>query len=343
MGNIFADAAAFLYQPVKAVLGAFTPIFIGLMLSYILIPAVDWLCRYMKRGWAILVTYLSVLFCIAGLTYGFVVLIIGSLPSGGISETVNLVYNYFVQSAEAVTGFFRQHFPSDWLPSASESMAGIQSWFRKLLSWGSVDFSSLRNMISKFSGHIVSSVLGIIASVYLLKDKDFFIRTWNALMSLILPQKIHGQLCELWFEIDVVLRTFIRGAFLDSVVVAFLSAVVLTILKVDFAVVIGLVGGILNIIPYFGPVFGMIPAFVAGFFGGGLVHGVAAVAALFLVQQLDCNFIYPKIVGNSTGLHPLYVLFSLSIAGKFFGIIGMILAVPVAGVVQILIKKWACR
>ena len=200
MGNIFADAAAFLYQPVKAVLGAFTPIFIGLMLSYILNPAVDWLCRYMKRGWAILVTYLSVLFCIAGLTYGFVVLIIGSLPSGGISETVNLVYNYFVQSAEAVTGFFRQHFPSDWLPSASESMAGIQSWFRKLLSWGSVDFSSLRNMISKFSGHIVSSVLGIIASVYLLKDKDFFIRTWNALMSLILPQKIHGQLCELWFE-----------------------------------------------------------------------------------------------------------------------------------------------
>lgn len=343
MENIFADAAVFLYEPFKAVLGAFSPVFIGLALSYILSPVVDWLSRHMKRGWAILTTYLSVLLGIAGLLYGFIVLIVGSLPSGGIEETFEAVYNYFVQSADAVVGFFRRNFPAEWLPDASESMASLQKWFQQLLSLGNVDFESLRDMASQFSGYIISAVLGVIASVYLLKDRDFFIRTWNALLSLLLPQKLHGQLCELWFEIDGVLKTFIKGAFLDSVVVAFLSAAVLTFLKLDFAVVIGLVGGLLNIIPYFGPFFGMIPAFIVGLFEGGLPLALAAVGALFLVQQLDCNFIYPRIVGSSTGLHPLYVLLSLSIAGKFFGIIGMILAVPIAGVVQILIKKWACR
>lgn len=66
-----------------------------------------------------------------------------------------------------------------------------------------------------------------------------------------------------------------------------------------------------------------------------------AVAGLFIVQQIDANYIYPKVVGGSTGLHPLFVLLSVSIFGSFFGIIGMLLAVPLAGIAQIFMKKWA--
>ena len=87
----------------------------------------------------------------------------------------------------------------------------------------------------------------------------------------------------------------------------------------------------------------MIPAFLVAFFSKGLVGGVLAMLALFLVQQLDSNYIYPKIVGDSIGLHPLFVLISLTVLGHFGGILGMLLAVPIAGIVQVLIKKWAYR
>ena len=85
----------------------------------------------------------------------------------------------------------------------------------------------------------------------------------------------------------------------------------------------------------------MIPAFAVAAVTDGPLHGALAVAGLFVVQQIDANYIYPKVVGGSTGLHPLFVLLSVSIFGSFFGIIGMLLAVPLAGIAQIFMKKWA--
>jgi predicted PurR-regulated permease PerM len=108
----------------------------------------------------------------------------------------------------------------------------------------------------------------------------------------------------------------------------------------EFAVFIGCFAGISNIIPYFGPVLGMIPAFIVGAFTGGLTQGLLAVLVLLVIQQIDANIIYPKVVGSTTGLHPLFVLLAVSVSGSFFGILGMILAVPAAGILQVFILKW---
>jgi predicted PurR-regulated permease PerM len=198
-------------------------------------------------------------------------------------------------------------------------------------------------MAQSLAGSLVNLFLGVVASVYLLKDKDFFLRLWQQFLSLILKQKTHGLISETMGEINVVVTTFLKGAFIDSLLVALLSSLALSLLHLDYAVVIGVLGGILNIIPYFGPFFGMVPAFLVGLFTSGPAKAFLSVVALFLVQQIDGNFIYPKVVGSATGLHPLFVLLSVSIFGHFFGIIGMILAVPVAGILQILIRKWAYR
>ena len=85
----------------------------------------------------------------------------------------------------------------------------------------------------------------------------------------------------------------------------------------------------------------MIPAFLVAAFSKGLFYGIAAAFALFLVQQIDSNYIYPKVVGEATGIHPLFVLLSVSIFGSFWGIVGMLLAVPAAGIIQILITRLA--
>lgn len=93
-------------------------------------------------------------------------------------------------------------------------------------------------------------------------------------------------------------------------------------------------------IPYFGPFLGMIPAFGVSLANQGMAKATISVIALFAVQQLDSNYIYPKIVGTTTGLHPLFVLLSVSVMGYFAGLLGMLVAVPVAGILQVLIKKW---
>ena len=201
--------------------------------------------------------------------------------------------------------------------------------------------SSLIKTLSAVTGGLVSFFIGAAASVYLLKDKEHFINMWEKLMVLTLKQKSHGIISETMSQINSVVATFIKGALVDSLIVAFLSSLVLTMLHVKFAVIIGIIGGILNIIPYFGPFFGMVPAFLVAFFENGPAHGLIVVLGLFLVQQLDSNYIYPKIVGSTTGLHPLFVLMAVSISGYFFGIAGMLLAVPAAGIIQVIVCNWA--
>lgn len=190
---------------------------------------------------------------------------------------------------------------------------------------------------------MVSLFLGVVASIYLLKDRDYFLMLWERLLSLVLHQRTHGIVSEILHEMNDVVSAFLKGALIDSLIVAFLSSAVLSVLQVDFAVVIGVIGGLLNVIPYFGPFIGMVPAFLVALFTDGLAKSIAAVLALFLIQQLDSNYIYPRIVGSSTGLHPLFVLLAVSVCGYFFGLSGMLLAVPAAGMVQVLIKRWAYK
>ncbi len=187
----------------------------------------------------------------------------------------------------------------------------------------------------------VNFFIGSVAGVYLLKDKEFFLRLGNQAMHLLLPQKPHGLLREVLFEINEVIAAFLRGVFVDSVIVAFLSSLVLSLLGVEFAVFIGCFAGIANVIPYFGPVLGIVPAFLSALLSSGLPRAVLAAASLFAIQQLECNFIYPRIIGKSTGLHPLFVLTAVSVAGALGGLFWMILAVPVAGIIKVLLCKWA--
>lgn len=130
---------------------------------------------------------------------------------------------------------------------------------------------------------------------------------------MILNRKFTESQNEILGEINNVLTTFIKGALIDSLIVAFLSSLALSLVKVEYAVIIGIIGGLLNIIPYFGPFFGMVPAFLVALTTNGLGQAIIAVLALLGVQQIDSNYIYPKVVGSSTGLHPLFVLLSVSI------------------------------
>ena len=318
-------------------LSVLTPLFIGLAIAYLLHPAVDWLTQKLRRrGLAILLTYLLAACFLGGLICGFVILILGALPQGSPREITTQIFAYFESAYQAADAYL-----SDFLPDGMPSpiAAGLEQLSESLERRFSVEAAV--TFLSGLGNAMLHFFIGLVASVYLLKDRDFFHMLWERLLSVLLTQRAHGLLNENLSEINQVLSTFVKGAMIDSLIIAFLSSVVLTALQVDYAVIIGLLDGVLNIIPYFGPFFGMLPAFAVAAVTAGPLHGMFAVFGLFVVQQIDANYIYPKVVGGSTGLHPLFVLLSVSLFGSFFGIGGMLLAVPIAGIVQIFIKKWA--
>lgn len=326
MENIFADIASSFLNLILILMRAFVPAIIGLILAYLLSGPTEWIrTKIYKpqqellgsvspkgRVTSILIAYFLLLAIILSVIFAFVILILGTLPTDNLAGTVQQVYEYF------------------------SSLEPLNAWIKKNFS-----FEVIAQMAGSLISNTVNFFLGIVASIYLLKDKEYFLSLWQKFLSLILKQRVHGLINEIGTEINSVLTTFIRGAFIDGIIIALLSSIILSILKVKFAVVIGILAGILNIIPYFGPFLGMIPAVLMAYLSGGIVHCIVVGLALFIIQQLDSNYIYPKVVGKSIGLHPVFILIAVTVFGHFGGIIGMLVAVPTAGIIQVLIKKWA--
>jgi len=333
-----------------SLLSAFSPLFIGLFLAYLLYPLTEWISRRVLAGpfekiapskvrlISILLTYLLVLGVVVAIVYAFSFLILGKFVLSGFSSLWETLIRYLSDYDTVI---------KSWVGNLE--IAGLSEPLNNLadsiIRWITEHFSTsaLIGFVGSVGGSILNTLLGIMVSIYLLKDKDFFLGLFNRWLGLVFKESAENRIRGTLQDVNGVVSLFIRGALLDALIVAILSAIGLSIMGLEFAVFIGAFAGIANIIPYFGPFLGMVPAFIVGAFTGGLGHGVLAVAILFGIQQIDANIIYPKVVGSTTGLHPLFVLLAVAVAGSFFGILGMILAVPAAGILQVFILKWVVK
>ncbi|MDI7247770.1 MAG: AI-2E family transporter [Bacillota bacterium] len=152
-----------------------------------------------------------------------------------------------------------------------------------------------------------------------------------------IPSRWRSEVVGLLIEMDHALGSFIRGQLLVSAVVGVLIFAGLSIIGIDFALVIGIVAGLFNVIPYFGPVIGAIPAVILAFLKSPML--VIYVIVLFvLVNQFESAVVGPNILGEQVGLHPVAVIFAILAGGHLFGIVGILLAVPVAAIVKVIFR-----
>lgn len=308
---ILLSAAALLFLIRRSLF----PLAVGIAAAYILDPFVEWLSAKLKgkRLAAVFLAYFTVILAAVLLILGFADIITGQIAKSSVRESLSVLKSYYEEYRDLLPGIFRHN----------------------------ADPSDIAVLLQSLGNGAVNLLVGMIAGVYLLKDKNFFLRLISQTAHLFLKQKTHGMLREILFEIHLVVSAFLRGVFVDSVIVAFAASLTLSLLGVRFAVLIGCFAGITNIIPYFGPVIGIVPAVFSALADGGIPLAAAAGFSLFAVQQIECNFIYPRIIGKSTGLHPLFVLISVSAAASVGGFFLMILAVPIAGIIKVLVTKWA--
>lgn len=350
IGN-FDDVFLSILTVIGSVTSAFSPLIIGLILAYLLSPFVDFIdkkiisklyfrmptdaVKYEKRMGvrrtiSILITFMLIILIICAIIYAFAVLIVGQLVFTSLQSMVDSIISYFIKY-EAVIRDWAQALPN------SNIEQELQNIINSGISWFSDNFSTtaIITFIANVGGSLLNIILGVVVSIYLIKDKDFFIRLWRKSLHLLLPMKANAKVSETLSEINMVVSQFLRGQLLDALIIAVLSSIGLTIIGLDFAVFIGCFAGIANVIPYFGPVLGMVPAAIIGLLTGGVSQALLALLVLLFIQQVDSNIIYPRVVGSSTGLHPVFVLVSITVGGYYWGIIGMLLAVPAAAILRV--------
>ncbi|PHV71459.1 hypothetical protein CS063_05260 [Sporanaerobium hydrogeniformans] len=210
------------------------------------------------------------------------------------------------------------------------------------------ELNAIFNLISaKFLYYIkaiglnaMNIVLAFVIAFYLLQDKESVLSFWRKTLKTVFHKKASDNLRSLGRDVDSVFSGYIRGQLLDTVIIAVLTSLALTLIRLDFAVIIGLVAGLFNLIPYFGPVVGFILAGLIGLLDPNPMKAVYGVIALMIIQQLDGWIIVPKVVGESVKLHPVVVLLAVVIGGNLFGLLGMLLGVPIAAFIRVLLLRY---
>lgn len=186
----------------------------------------------------------------------------------------------------------------------------------------------LASMLFTLGGGVLNAVVGFIVSIYLLLNKETLFSQMGRIVRAFLPAKAADRVHE---GAEIASRTFtnyVSGQLLDALFVGIVSVIGLTLFRFPYAMLIGVVMGITNIIPFFGPFIGAVPGVLLLLIISP-VKALLYIVFVLVVQQVDGNIIAPKIIGDSVGLPPLWVIFAVTIGGGLFGIAGMVLGTPV--------------
>jgi len=201
-------------------------------------------------------------------------------------------------------------------------------------------FSSIGN---KFFGYLLN-VVGLISNLIIIPFIIFFLirdgRKLKREFVRLVPNRYFEFTLNVLYKMDLQLGNYLRGIFLDALLVGILSIIALRILDVKLFFLIGAFAGFANIIPYIGPIAGAIPAIVISVLHTGDFSYVLYISIAFaLVQVIDNVVLQPLVLARSVNMHPLLVLLLVIIGGKFFGVLGMLLSVPVTAVLKVILSE----
>lgn len=284
-----------------------------------------------KRTLAITFSYITALFIL-------VVFIMFVLPQ--VMESIRGLANSIPQYVNSVTELITEFAKKQDIKQEHLSLI-VDKWkevINYIITFISEMAPVVGNFIFSIGSSILNIILGIIISIYILADKEKFIALSRKLVFSIFSEKASKRILEIASRSNDTFGKFLSGKILDSLIIGILTFVILIIFKMPYALLISVIIGITNIIPVFGPFFGAIPSTI-------IILCVSPIKALWfiviiiVIQQIDGNIIGPKILGDSIGISPFWILFSILIFGKLLGVVGMIIGVPVFAVIYSVIKE----
>lgn len=309
-----------LYLKIKTINNIVNIIFLSFILAYTLKPLRDILSdkfKIKKRTSSIIIVF-SILLTIVLFFYILIPSILKeSYNLGSILDNVD---NYVEALAKKMNIDNISFFESIYSRISDE----INIFFRTFSN-------NLLDNLMTFLESIISMAIIPIVIYYFLVDGELI---FNKLM-LILPTEKRVIAKKVITHIDKVLSRYIISQLFLSLIIGILTTISLVVLRVKFALVLGIFNGVLNIVPYFGPIIGGIPAvFIALMESPN--KALWTLGIVFLIQQIEGNILSPKITGDSTNMHPIIIIILLLIGEKLGGFIGMIIIVPIAVIIKVI-------
>lgn len=299
-------------------------IFVALILASALDPFVDWLKKFkIPRGMGIIFVYLLLFVIIASA----VILIIPP-----IATEVKLIANDFPTYYEKVVNglnYFTMNRTD--LEVVDQIQGGLNSATAGLSRAASGAFNTLLDIF----GGIVSFFLVLVITFYFTVEEEGLRRFLKSMT----PTHYQPYVLQLMTRIQRRLGFWLRGQLILSIIIFVLTFIGLTVLGVEYALLLALIAGIFEVIPYLGPFLGSVPAIFLAFAQSPL-KALLVLILFVVIQQIENNIIVPKVMSKSVGINPLLVIIVLLVGGKMGGVLGMILAVPVATAISVFLEDF---
>ena len=311
---------------IGAFINILSPFAGGIVIAYVLDPMVKFFYTKLfkekkkTRGFAILLAYLVAILLLVLLAW----LVIPQI----MDSVVMLFTNFpsYIQSVQDMLGMVQERFGVD-LSSATKMLDDSEAMVKEIYSMASAAMPQIVASIGSVASNFVAIFTSIAASIYMLADKEHLLHQLRTVTHAFLPEKAAENTLRICHYANVNFTGFFVGKIIDSAIIGVITFVAMAILRLDFALLISVFIGITNIIPVFGPFIGAIPSIFILL----LVDPIQAVifgVLILVIQQVDGNFIGPKILGSSIGISALWILFSIVVGGDLFGLVGMVVGVP---------------
>lgn len=327
------------------------PLLYGILFAYLMNPGASWFEQKLYlltdkkpsnddyrpyRTISILLVYV-VLFGFIFITFNYMMpKIFSNIKDlyNNMPKYIDAIETLVLQLEESMT-YASQYIPADYLDSITKLLQPSQISPAFINSLIGRIFSSALNITSI----TLNIVLACVIAFYLLKQKESFGYGAKRFIYAFLNKQKGDKLISLAQESNHIFIRFFIGKALDSLIIGIICFIGLSLLKNRYALLLSLIVGVTNMIPYFGPFIGGVPAVLITLFEGFTPAILVAIFILAL-QQFDGLFLGPKILGDSIGLSPFWIIISIIIGGAIWGVLGMFFGVPLCAILLLLVNRW---
>ena len=353
----FAVATIIIYKTIDSVTAIFgwvgnlfsllKPFFMALLLAYILyIPSksIENNIKKLKpkilknhaRGLSVIIVYI-----LAVLLITLVINVVMPTISISIKDLANNLPNYYNNAIDYFNNLEKD---------SILSKINIKQYINKLqtinIEQEILKYASFNNITSVIGGLLGATnvifdlFVTIVVSIYMLLERSDIKSFLQNLSKAIFDKKTNESLARYYRKTNSIFFSFISSQLIDAVIVGIVTGIAMSIMKVKYAVLLGFLLGLFNIIPYFGAIVAVIISVVITIFTGGFAKALWLALVIVILQQIDANIINPKILGTSLNLSPILVIFSVTVGGAYFGVLGMFLGVPVVAFLKIILEDF---
>ena len=332
------DSIPSIFHSVGIFLSAFKPFFVAFVIAYMLnMPSVklseligkinNGFVKKHAYGLSILIVYV-----LAAVILG---LVLGSLLPAIYSNVLELTAQLpayinrimeWVNSLELLKRF--------GIGFGALESSGAMSSLTKLFD--TAQLGKYLTGVFSMTSSLFSAFITLIASVYMLLDKKNILEGVKRLTRMLFKEETANSLMWHVSRVNDIFNKFIYCRLICSVICGTVSGIVLTLMNVQYALILALITGVLDMIPYFGSIISFFICVLIAFLTGGVWKLVWVAVAMLIIQQCDGNLLAPKIMGDSLELRPLWIVVAVSVGGTLFGFIGMLVSVPLVAVIKTL-------